>query len=42
MVDLLVLGELLLQLGELGLQGRLLEMLRLLVGIDDLERDELI
>lgn len=41
-VDLLVLSELLLELEKLGLQGRLLEVSGLLVGIDDLEGYELV
>lgn len=42
LVDLLVLGDLLLDLGELGLELGLLETLGSLVGVDDLEPDELV
>ena len=41
-VDLLVLGELLLHLGDLGLQAGLLEDLGLLVGVDNAVGDELV
>lgn len=41
-VDLLVLGYLLLELGELGLQGRFLENLGLLVVVEDARGDELV
>ena len=42
LVDLLVLGDLLLDLGELGLELGLLETLGSLIGVDDLEADELV
>lgn len=41
-VDLLVLDELLLKLGELGFQRGLLEDLSLLVGVENLGSDKLI
>jgi len=41
-VELLVLGELLFQLDKLGLQGGLLQVLRLLVCVDDFQRHELV
>lgn len=42
LVDLLVLRELLLELEQLGLEGGLLEVRGLLVGVDDLGRHELV
>lgn len=41
-VHLLILAQLLLEAGQLGEQGGLLQVLRLLVGIEDLEADELV
>lgn len=41
-IDLLVLRQLLLKLGELCLEGRLLQYLGLLVGVDDLLSDKLV
>jgi hypothetical protein len=42
LVDLLVLGQAVLQLGKLGLQGGFLEKLGFLVGIDDLGGNEIV